>query len=249
MRPLSSLIVSVTSALLLCLVAPAHAAMVSSVAERQSADAGASPRFMSIRERLARAKKTRSEAPLSYEEKWRRAAPDIQAAEDRLRDCARQACGDARLTAIASAAVMLKHAPESLRNHAVLAMVRRLVRYEKEPNGRDVWQDPLTTLRRGRGDCEDYAILAMGLLRLAGVPAERLSLELYFNRRTAVGHATIAIASSKHKVILDPVRAQKPRLKSQKDKIMAQLRAPRVAVSSFSQGRQERGDERNAPSV
>lgn len=45
--------------------------------------------------------------------------------------------------------------------------VRRRVRYRKE-NG-DEWQTPEKTLKTGRGDCEDFAILVWSLCRKARI--------------------------------------------------------------------------------
>ena len=47
------------------------------------------------------------------------------------------------------------------------------VRLFRQP---DYWQDSEEFLRRGRGDCEDYALLARDLLRLQGFEAFVLSL-------------------------------------------------------------------------
>jgi hypothetical protein len=43
--------------------------------------------------------------------------------------------------------------------------------YEREPPGREDWQDILTTLRRGSGDCEDLATWRAADLLVRGVPA------------------------------------------------------------------------------
>jgi hypothetical protein len=43
--------------------------------------------------------------------------------------------------------------------------------YEREPPGREDWQDILTTLRRGSGDCEDLATWRAADLRMRGIPA------------------------------------------------------------------------------
>jgi hypothetical protein len=48
--------------------------------------------------------------------------------------------------------------------------VNRLIKYQAEPEGQDVWQRPSDTLQLGHGDCEDYAILKYALLAEAGVP-------------------------------------------------------------------------------
>ena len=43
--------------------------------------------------------------------------------------------------------------------------------YEREPPGREDWQDILTTLRRGNGDCEDLATWRAADLLRRGIPA------------------------------------------------------------------------------
>jgi hypothetical protein len=43
--------------------------------------------------------------------------------------------------------------------------------YEREPPGREDWQDILTTLRRGGGDCEDLATWRAADLLMRGIPA------------------------------------------------------------------------------
>lgn len=45
------------------------------------------------------------------------------------------------------------------------------IRYVREPNGKDHWQTAQETLRRGSGDCEDFAFLAQAILTLQGKTA------------------------------------------------------------------------------
>ena len=44
--------------------------------------------------------------------------------------------------------------------------------YEREPPGREDWQDIHTTLRRGGGDCEDLATWRAAELLVRGIPAK-----------------------------------------------------------------------------
>lgn len=44
-------------------------------------------------------------------------------------------------------------------------------RYFTEPPGVEDWQDAVTTLQRGGGDCEDLVPYRVAELRLAGIPA------------------------------------------------------------------------------
>lgn len=49
-------------------------------------------------------------------------------------------------------------------------------RIEYTPDAADDWADVTTTLRTGRGDCEDIALLKWATLRAGGIPEERLQL-------------------------------------------------------------------------
>ncbi|NIA10148.1 MAG: hypothetical protein GWP10_10600 [Nitrospiraceae bacterium] len=42
------------------------------------------------------------------------------------------------------------------------------LKYIPDPEGEDVWSDPVTTLNRGGGDCEDYAMLFSALVSSIG---------------------------------------------------------------------------------
>lgn len=68
----------------------------------------------------------------------------------------------------------LVQAVQGSRNSILTAntMVNAAVRYVPELRGQDVWQSPFDTLVRGAGDCEDFVILKLHVLRDAGVQAE-----------------------------------------------------------------------------
>ncbi|MCG3176568.1 MAG: hypothetical protein MOGMAGMI_01526 [Candidatus Omnitrophica bacterium] len=57
------------------------------------------------------------------------------------------------------------------------------IRYNKDLNGDD-WSSPIVTLKRGSGDCEDYAILNRAVLRVLGHRAD-----IYVVERWAASHA------------------------------------------------------------
>lgn len=59
-----------------------------------------------------------------------------------------------------------------LRRHGAPALYRAGVRYEREPLGREDWQDIPITLRRRHGDCEDLACWRVAELRLRGIAAK-----------------------------------------------------------------------------
>jgi predicted transglutaminase-like cysteine proteinase len=67
----------------------------------------------------------------------------------------------------------------------------------------DLWSSPLSTLERGRGDCEDYAIAKMFVLRAAGTAAEDLRFLIAHNHSDGDAHAVLAVRSENRWVILD----------------------------------------------
>lgn len=67
----------------------------------------------------------------------------------------------------------------------------------------DVWSSPLATLNRGAGDCEDYAIAKMAVLKEAGVPAEDLRLVILRETARAEEHAVLAVRLERRWLVLD----------------------------------------------
>jgi len=57
---------------------------------------------------------------------------------------------------------------------AIHRWVKDAIRYEEEPG--NYWQAPQETLARGRGDCEDFAILWFASLRIHGLWPEDVRL-------------------------------------------------------------------------
>jgi predicted transglutaminase-like cysteine proteinase len=67
----------------------------------------------------------------------------------------------------------------------------------------DVWSPPLSTLARGAGDCEDYAIAKMIALTEAGVPPRDLRLVILRNTTRTEDHAVLAVWLHGRWLILD----------------------------------------------
>jgi predicted transglutaminase-like cysteine proteinase len=67
----------------------------------------------------------------------------------------------------------------------------------------DFWSAPLTTIEKGAGDCEDYAILKYLALREAGISPDdlRLLIVSYPRRRTI--HALLAVHVDQEWLLLD----------------------------------------------
>ncbi|WP_338424252.1 transglutaminase-like cysteine peptidase [Sphingopyxis kveilinensis] len=70
---------------------------------------------------------------------------------------------------------------------------------------RDFWATAEQTIARGSGDCEDFAILKMQMLRAAGVDAERMKLVLLRDLAANADHAFLLVDTDGGKLVLDNV--------------------------------------------
>ncbi len=68
---------------------------------------------------------------------------------------------------------------------------------------RDFWATADETIARGSGDCEDYAILKMHLLRAAGIADNRMKLVLLRDMAINADHAFLLVRSNAGWVVLD----------------------------------------------
>lgn len=66
------------------------------------------------------------------------------------------------------------------------------LRYGRDDRG-DPWSSPVAFLRRGVGDCEDYAIAKYAALRDLGVPAEDLSVIVFLDPAIRAAHAALLV--------------------------------------------------------
>jgi predicted transglutaminase-like cysteine proteinase len=71
----------------------------------------------------------------------------------------------------------------------------------------DRWSAPLASLKLGKGDCEDYAILKYRVLTEAGVPAKDLKILLVRDTAVRVDHAVLAARTNDRWFILDNRRS------------------------------------------
>ncbi|MBO6945188.1 transglutaminase-like cysteine peptidase [Altererythrobacter sp.] len=67
----------------------------------------------------------------------------------------------------------------------------------------DYWADAKTTLHSRVGDCEDYAILKMQMLRAAGIDREEMMLTLARDTTARTDHAVLLVKNGNDWVILD----------------------------------------------
>jgi predicted transglutaminase-like cysteine proteinase len=87
-------------------------------------------------------------------------------------------------------------------NRAVNLAVRYASDYDQHGID-DHWNSPLATLSSGRGDCEDYAIAKLAVLREAGVAAEDLRIVVVRDLKQNEYHATLAARAGGGGVVLD----------------------------------------------
>jgi predicted transglutaminase-like cysteine proteinase len=74
---------------------------------------------------------------------------------------------------------------------------------DRNYNQRDFWATAEQTIARGRGDCEDFAILKMQMLRAAGVRPDRMKLVLLRDLAANADHAFLLVQTDAGKVVLD----------------------------------------------
>lgn len=72
----------------------------------------------------------------------------------------------------------------------------------------DYWASAAETIKRGAGDCEDFAILKQTLLRAMGVPDKSLSIIVLRDNSRNLYHAVLGVSTNQGHLILDNVRGQ-----------------------------------------
>ena len=82
---------------------------------------------------------------------------------------------------------------------------RRIAYADDESNyrQRDYWATAEETVARGSGDCEDFAILKMQMLRAAGIDDDRMKLVLVHDMAINADHAFLLVRSAAGWVVLD----------------------------------------------
>lgn len=100
----------------------------------------------------------------------------------------------------------IKAKPFSQKLAAVNRAVNRNVAYVSDrANYRrlDVWAKPTDILKRGKGDCEDYAILKMAALNAAGIPLSSMSLVVLQDQSRSLFHAVLTVSTTRGHYVLD----------------------------------------------
>ncbi|MCB2050252.1 MAG: transglutaminase-like cysteine peptidase [Novosphingobium sp.] len=76
------------------------------------------------------------------------------------------------------------------------------VRYLDDSDG-DHWSPPASTMLQGFGDCEDFSIAKMALLRMVGIPDDDMFLVLLRDRHRRIDHAVLAVRRDGRTWVLD----------------------------------------------
>jgi predicted transglutaminase-like cysteine proteinase len=100
----------------------------------------------------------------------------------------------------------LRRTDEKTRIDAINRYVNRRVRFmddERQYGRADVWSSANSTLGRGRGDCEDYAIAKIEMLRSAGFSEHDLYLVVLKDLVRRADHAVAVVRSGQHMYVLD----------------------------------------------
>ena len=71
--------------------------------------------------------------------------------------------------------------------------VNRDIKYQSELQGQDYWQTPAETMKKGSGDCEDFALLKMYTLKQSGIPENAMYIEQGINETTGEMHAILEV--------------------------------------------------------
>jgi predicted transglutaminase-like cysteine proteinase len=108
--------------------------------------------------------------------------------------------------AAAAYASSLRESDEKSRLDSINRYVNGKVRFvddERQYGRADVWSSANNTLRRGRGDCEDYAIAKIEMLRSAGFSERDLYLVVLKDLVRRADHAVAVVRSGEHMYVLD----------------------------------------------
>jgi predicted transglutaminase-like cysteine proteinase len=139
--------------------------------------------------------------------KWRQFEADFAGNIDEITRCRAEpeSCSKGALTLVA-----LIDEARGLDGRRQLAIVNRslnlAIAYASDMSQHgvtDLWSSPLSTLERGRGDCEDYAIAKLFVLRAAGIAAADLRLLIAHNHSDGNAHAVLAVRRESRWLILD----------------------------------------------
>ena len=139
--------------------------------------------------------------------KWRTLEKELREDEARLRLCRTEpeSCS-AEATRFWTLAAQIKTATGRPQLEKANQLVNSAIAYASDMamHGQlDRWSSPLATLKLGKGDCEDYAILKYKLLLEAGVRASDLRIVLVRDTSIRIDHAVLTARRGGRWYVLD----------------------------------------------
>jgi predicted transglutaminase-like cysteine proteinase len=108
--------------------------------------------------------------------------------------------------AAAGYAASLRNMDAVARADAINRYVNHRVRFvddSRQYGQNDLWSAAADTLRRGKGDCEDYAIAKMQMLRAAGIADRDLYLVILKDLVRRADHAVLVVRAGGRMLLLD----------------------------------------------
>lgn len=144
--------------------------------------------------------KRRSDTALAR--RWGLSRPRVEAEADWLTSCVRGACRDARVEPWMKAVALIRAASRENRPALVQTLLSRRISYVSDRAIDDHWANPLATLHRRAGDCEDHALLKRAMLMAAGYGDAEVPL-LVLETAKGHGHMALLVARTDHLLVLD----------------------------------------------
>lgn len=144
--------------------------------------------------------KRRSDTALAR--RWGMSRPRVEAETDWLASCAQGACRDARVAPWMKAVAVIRAVPRENRPALVQTLLSRRIGYVSDRAVDDHWANPLATLHRRAGDCEDHALLKRAMLMAAGYSDAEVPL-LVLETVKGQGHMALLVARADHMLVLD----------------------------------------------
>lgn len=88
----------------------------------------------------------------------------------------------------------------------IMMFIANNIEYKAEPKGQDYWQTPNETLELGTGDCEDFVILAVFLLKI------KLNINSFFvTIKAPMGNHVILYKNNKYFDVIDNFEYKEPK--------------------------------------
>jgi len=115
-------------------------------------------------------------------------------------------CDLPRVAAMRGEVDRLKFAPLALKVRAVNEFVNRNLRYASDLSVygvSDHWASLREVLEQGRGDCEDFAIAKLWMLKALGVPLDSIRMVVLRDQATRQDHAVLAVSHGGGAWVLD----------------------------------------------